>query len=763
MKLFKKLLISAASLGLLVSCGENPAPTPKKYSIIYKVNGGTDLSRINENSSILPSEGEIGKKVSVHIAAKSGYDYMAFMPNVPSDYPEEQAFYDQFADYTLREDTFSFIMPKCDVTINFNIQEHADRYNVTFDNITHATFSFSGSDDNPFAQGEKVHFVVNVDSGYELDGYPFVVGDSTIEINKSVTDVYSFDMPAKTVTVSATVKEKITQKYSVTLANVAHVEMKKHPSVPSLTDLEENDQVIIVVTPEQGYVLVGIPFIVGDSSVIVAAATGVTNGYRFVMPAKDVTFSCTVQQSSVTKYAVSFASVSHASFSISGTSDTLFAEGTQVIFYVQLDAGYRLNGYPFVVGESSIEVGKYSSTGTTFYFSMPAKAVTISANVEAIPTYVVTLDDVDNVSLSGHTPSDLSKVEEGSQVIIIVAPASGYELDGYPFIVGDDSITVSKSSAVENGYFFTMPSKAVTFSVKVKESIIEKYTVSFATVTGLTFSKHSTSENPCEAGQPFMFNIAIADGVTLVGAPYIVGDSSIQIGADQYGTYFFTMPAKNVTVSANVSGTPRTLDHLSLGTKKTEYQVNEDFVKPQVFAHYDNLDVVELASTAFTCSGYNMAVADTYTVTVSYTKNGVTKTTTYDITVSGKIPSNSVSLTKRYVLLNGNYNVYYIQFDAEGNGYYERSWTSQSTTYRVNFKYTTVTENYWRIYDPVYVGSAAYDNFQNDYRMFAHPDFIDYQESFFYSYTDSIEVRLLNCGSGGVSKQAFKSFALESN
>ena len=211
MKLFKKLLISVASLGLLVSCGDNPAPTPEKYSIIYKVNGGTDLSRINENSSILPNEGEIGKKVSVHIAAKSGYDYMAFMPNVPSDYPEDQAFYDQFADYTLREDTFSFIMPKCDVTINFNIQEHADRYNVTFDNITHATFSFSGSDDNPFAQGEKVHFVVNVDSGYELDGYPFVVGDSTIEINKSVTDVYSFDMPAKTVTVSATVKEKITQ------------------------------------------------------------------------------------------------------------------------------------------------------------------------------------------------------------------------------------------------------------------------------------------------------------------------------------------------------------------------------------------------------------------------------------------------------------------------------------------------------------------------------------------------------------------------
>ena len=66
MKLFKKLLISAASLGLLVSCGENPAPTPKKYSIIYKVNGGTDLSRINENSSILPSEGEIGKKVSLN-------------------------------------------------------------------------------------------------------------------------------------------------------------------------------------------------------------------------------------------------------------------------------------------------------------------------------------------------------------------------------------------------------------------------------------------------------------------------------------------------------------------------------------------------------------------------------------------------------------------------------------------------------------------------------------------------------------------------
>lgn len=52
-----------------------------------------------------------------------------------------------------------------------------------------------------------------------------------------------------------------------------------------------------------------------------------------------------------------------------------------------------------------------------------------------------------------------------------------------------------------------------------------------------------------------------------------------------------------------------------------------------VTAHYSNGSTANV-TTASTFSGYNMATAGTYTVTVSYTENNVTKTTTYQLTVN---------------------------------------------------------------------------------------------------------------------------------
>ena len=774
MKLFKRILIALASLALLVGCGGSNSPKGnKKHSVIYKVNGTTDLSRINADSSILPSEGKEGERVSIHVAASSGYDYLAFMPSVPEDYEEEQAFYDQFIDYTLREDTFFFNMPKCDVTINFNIQEHTERYNVTFDTVSHATFDFQGSDEPPFAEGEKVHFVISVDADYELVGYPFIVGDESIEISKTITDVYSFDMPAKAVTISATVRQRVVTTYSCTLDTVEHVTMRKHPSIPSLDTLEENDPVIIVITPEEGYEVDGMPFIVGDSSVVVTAAFGVTNGYRFVMPAKDVTFSCYVKSTSEEKYTVSFASVSHASFAFSGTSESEYAAGRLVIFNITIDDGYRLEGdsFPFAVGDSTVEISKYSSTGTSFSFTMPARAVVISANIVAKAKYSVTIVESDHITFTKDSSvADLGSIEEGAQVTIIVTCDSGYELDGLPFIVDESDIEVHKSIKVDNGYYFTMPSKNVSFSATAKESTITKYSVTFATVANVTFQKHSGSENPCAPGESFMFTAICVDGVSLVGTPYDSTDASLEVKAHSVpSTYFFEMPEHDVVITATTSGTPKVLDHLSLGTKKTEYQVNEEFVKPQVYAHYSNMDVEEVPAASLVCTGYDMATAGEYTVTVKYTKSGVTASTTYSITVSGKTPSPSVSLEHPYVLNYSKNITFKVTFNADNTGYYEKIWvttneggTQTTTVYKVNFKFEVVTENVWRIYEPQYETGTGYDSFNNGYRMFAHQDFSDYQETLFRSYTNSIEVKLYYCTSGGIdqSKTAFRSFAL---
>lgn len=52
-----------------------------------------------------------------------------------------------------------------------------------------------------------------------------------------------------------------------------------------------------------------------------------------------------------------------------------------------------------------------------------------------------------------------------------------------------------------------------------------------------------------------------------------------------------------------------------------------------VTAHYSNSTTANVTSQT-TFSGYNMSTAGTYTVTASYTENGITKTATYSLTVN---------------------------------------------------------------------------------------------------------------------------------
>ena len=91
----------------------------------------------------------------------------------------------------------------------------------------------------------------------------------------------------------------------------------------------------------------------------------------------------------------------------------------------------------------------------------------------------------------------------------------------------------------------------------------------------------------------------------------------------------------NVVVSyTTTSSSP--LDYISLsGTYPTIFDYNAEFSHAgmTVTATYENGETNDVTSKA-SFSGYNMTSAGNQTVTVSYTENKVTKTTTYDITVN---------------------------------------------------------------------------------------------------------------------------------
>lgn len=79
----------------------------------------------------------------------------------------------------------------------------------------------------------------------------------------------------------------------------------------------------------------------------------------------------------------------------------------------------------------------------------------------------------------------------------------------------------------------------------------------------------------------------------------------------------------------------RTLDHITVSGAKTEFKQGDKFTfGGKVMASYEEEGVADREVTGqASFSGYDMNVAGTQTVTVSYTEGEITKTTTYDINV----------------------------------------------------------------------------------------------------------------------------------
>ena len=101
----------------------------------------------------------------------------------------------------------------------------------------------------------------------------------------------------------------------------------------------------------------------------------------------------------------------------------------------------------------------------------------------------------------------------------------------------------------------------------------------------------------------------------------------------------FVMPAKNVTVTATYADevVPTVLQSISLsGTYKTSFEVGDTFSYEGlvVTAHYNNK--ADEVVAGYTVSSPDMSTTGTKTVAVTYVEEEVTKTATYQITVTAK-------------------------------------------------------------------------------------------------------------------------------
>ena len=193
-------------------------------------------------------------------------------------------------------------------------------------------------------------------------------------------------------------------------------------------------------------------------------------------------------------YAVS-AATGLANGSISVDKSTASLNDT-ITVTIMPDSGYQL---------ASLTVGDKEVTGealtnavsiNSYTFTMPAKAVEVSATFEEIPanTYTITIDS--NITNGTVTTNPSGSATKGQTVTINIAPNSGYQLKA-------DSVKVNNGEVAVTDNTFTMPEGNVTVTAEFEQI---KYTITWNDVSGnlidtttVAYGETPTHANPTKA------------------------------------------------------------------------------------------------------------------------------------------------------------------------------------------------------------------------------------------------------------------------
>ena len=276
--------------------------------------------------------------------------------------------------------------------------------------------------------------------------------------------------------------------------------------------------------------------------------------YTFTMPDGDVAISVTKNAKT---YEVKQAATTNGKLEISPATA---AEGATVTVKVAPDAGYALkeNGLKVTYTdadnkEQTVEV-KAGTEANTYTFAMPAYPVNVSA--EFVKEYKVTVADTANKN--GETKVSATAAVVGTEVTVTVKAADNYQLKAdsltYSYKSGEDTKTEKLTPNAEGKATFKMPAADVKVTAEYVEKKPEAYTV---TVNKATNGTVTADKETAAAGDTVTLTVEADETMysqaVLAEDGLKVADSkgaavACTAGAD--GTYTFTMPADNVTVTA---------------------------------------------------------------------------------------------------------------------------------------------------------------------------------------------------------------------
>ena len=340
--------------------------------------------------------------------------------------------------------------------------------------------------------GQRVCFTVEEYTGYDLVSVTVTYDNGEQHCPLTIKDgKYYFDMPADDVVITAEFTEEI-HTVKKDAASEAHGQVEMNGLIENSISVAYKDGVEVVVTPDAGYQVTKIYYVLADGSVkdfdmdsyenltTMADALDTAHSIFFHMPATTVTVY--VEYAPI-DYTIS---VVKEEAEVTGQPDTANV-GEQITFTTEAHYGYLITKVYVIDETSGAYVDIFTDSTNTVYgadyrFTMPASAVTI--HVETIKdTYnVIYLDNGDFVA--GEKIDYLDTANVSAYISAVHDADPGYHFVGWtsaetqtPVVtpsIDDSDFVIVKDTFIRAAY--EKDEIDVLFTATVNGTVTEKST-----------------------------------------------------------------------------------------------------------------------------------------------------------------------------------------------------------------------------------------------------------------------------------------------
>lgn len=348
--------------------------------------------------------------------------------------------------------------------------------------------------------GERVAFRVVEWTGYHLAELTVTCDDGEVTVPVTLKDgVYYFDMPADHVVITAIFAENSYTVYK-DAASEAHGTVELNGLRENRISADYKQEVIVSVTPDDGYQVTRIYYVLANGDVldfdaaayenadVMTDAHDTAHAITFHMPASDVTVYA--------EYAPILYTISDDCAEAGVEYTTPHTVGEKVVFTTKANYGYIITEV-YVLDENRERVNLHTDTvnalyGGRYYFDMPASPVTI---------YVETMKDEFNVvylangKLVDYEDVDyLATANVAARVSMVSDAPVGCHFVGWTSADVQTPVTAAAPS-VSNADFVIVKERTYIVAAYAKDEIDVHF---LATANGTVTEKFTGADNAAE-------------------------------------------------------------------------------------------------------------------------------------------------------------------------------------------------------------------------------------------------------------------------